>query len=297
MLCKKVEQTLREGISSKTMGLYWDRHDEIPIESFSLVSWHAIGHAMRKETALKQHWLVKHSTGVCGVNAVLVSWKEKESAICVRCGKIENARHVWECQHTSSQVIWHKALLELHEWMINHSAAPAITLALIEGLHNWYNGIPGPQWCPLTTAQHSIGWQHIITGKFHVMWIDVQQHHFIKIGRGKKSSLRWLSQLISRIWKIAWELWDKRNEYEHEDDQENKNRDYTSRIELEVAVGFANLHDSCYYLFFEREITHLRTTASVEYKRNWLELVYAARFVVTSASLPIPIITIAPLPV
>ena len=152
---------------------------------------------------MKQHWIVKHSTGTCGVNEKLVEWKEKESALCVRCKLIENAAHVWKCQHNSSREVWDNALIELKEWMVQNLAAPAITQALIQGLKNWYNDEPATRRCPLTTAQQTIGWQHVITGKFHVMWIDEQKHYFIKIGRGKKSSLRWLSKLISRIWKIA----------------------------------------------------------------------------------------------
>jgi hypothetical protein len=294
MVCKQVETTLREGISAQTMGLYWDRHD---LSQFAVVSWKAIGKAMRKETPLKRQWIVKHSTGNCGVNKKLVEWKEKDSAACVRCGEIETAGHVWTCQHNSTRIIWDQSLIELKEWMINHAAAPDLTVALIQGLTNWYNGNTTTNGCHITKAQHTVGWQHIITGKFHILWIEVQQHHFLKIGCGKKSALGWLSKLISRIWKIAWTLWDKRNEYEHEDDQENKNRDYTLRIEHELAIGFDNIHDSCHYLFSEREITHLRTVARVEYKRNWLELVIASRFVLTSASIPIPALPIAPLPV
>jgi hypothetical protein len=279
------------------MGMYWDRHDEIELSKFPTVAWHSMGHSMKNETALKQHWVVKHSTGICGVNEKLVQWKEKTSAFCVRCGKIENAAHVWKCKHHSSQVIWDKSLLELKDWMIDQSAAPSIINALIQGLKNWYDDMPSAPGCPLSMAQQSIGWQHIITGKFHVIWIDEQQHHFFKIGRGKKSSLRWLSKLISRIWKIAWALWEVRNEYEHEDDIQKRNLIYTSRIEQELAEGFMNLHESCQYFFSEREVTHLRTTATVEYKRHWLDLVSAARFVITSASLPIPILPLAPLPI
>ena len=210
---------------------------------------------------------------------------------------IENAAHVWSCRHPSSRSVWDQALLDLKEWMILNSTAPEITQALIQGLSNWYKNDPATQGCMLTDAQMDIGWQYVIIGRLHIDWIEVQQRHFIKIGRGKKSSLRWLSKLISRIWKIAWDLWDKRNEFEHADDQLNRNREYTIIIEQEVAYGYADLHESCYYFFSEREITHLRTNATVEYKRNWIALVNAARFVVTSASLPLPIIPIAPLPV
>lgn len=88
MICKKVEPTIREGISANTMGLDWERHNAISSEHFPSVSWQAIGYAMKKETPLKQHWIVKHSTGICGVNEKLLEWNEKESALCVRCKMI-----------------------------------------------------------------------------------------------------------------------------------------------------------------------------------------------------------------
>jgi hypothetical protein len=40
---KRVESTLREGISATTMGLYWDRHDAIDLSYFPYVSWQASG--------------------------------------------------------------------------------------------------------------------------------------------------------------------------------------------------------------------------------------------------------------
>ena len=54
------------------MGFYWDKHNDISLQQFNLVSWKAIGLAMKKETAHRQHWIVKHSTGICGVNEKLV---------------------------------------------------------------------------------------------------------------------------------------------------------------------------------------------------------------------------------
>ena len=297
MICKQIDITLKEGISAHTMGLYWDRHQEISLNAFPMVSWQAVGMAMKRETPLKQHWIVKHATGTCGVNATLVDWKEKTSVECVRCRARENAGHVWKCQHHSSSTIWDNALIELEIWMENHFTSPHIIQALILGLHNWYKGKPGTRGCLLTSAQQSIGWQHVITGKFHIHWLEVQQQHFLQTGRGKKSSIRWLAQLISRIWKIAWDLWEKRNEYEHENDQLHKHQEYSMRIAQEIAYGYEDLHESCHYCFADREITHLRTIATVEYKRQWIALVASARIAETSAILPSNMLPIAPLPI
>ena len=153
MICKKLDDTLKEGISAHTMGLYWDRHDAITLQAFPTISWQAVGLAMKKETHLKQHWMVKHSTGTCGVNETLVSWNEKESTECVRCRAVENAGHVWKCQHHSSSLIWDRSLVELELWMEAHFTSPIIIQALIKGLSNWYKGNPSTRGCFLTTAQ------------------------------------------------------------------------------------------------------------------------------------------------
>ena len=69
------------------------------------------------------------------------------------------------------------------------------------------------------------------------------------------------------------------------------------RIAQEIAYGYEDLHESCHYCFADREITHLRTIATVEYKRQWIALVASARIAETSAVLPSNMLPIAPVPI
>ena len=42
-----------------------------------------------------------------------------------------------------------------------------------------------------------------------------------------------------------WELWEKQNEYEHENDQVQRHQEYSARIEQEAVNVHEDLHDSC----------------------------------------------------
>ena len=251
---------------------------------------------MRQSQTSTRHWLVKHATGKCGVNATQVHWKQKKSPECLRCKEYEDATHVWKCQHNTTAELWDNELHELSLWMISINTAPYIVESLTAGLRNWYSGSTLRPWCPLIKAQQSIGWDNVILGRFHTSWKDTQQDYYL-VNYSKKSASAWLTKLILQMWKIAWKLWLVRNEYEHEHDVERQNNEFDHCIEIELSVGSSNLPQSQQHMFSERETTFLRTKARLDYKRQWLENVKACRFALTSASIQAPIVYIAPTPI
>lgn len=226
------------------------------------------------EKPTKKHWLVKHATGNCGVNAILVHRKKKLCPNCLRCGKYEDSIHVWKCQHHTTSELWDHELNELRLWLISINTSLYIVDSLIDGLHNWYSGSNLRPWCPLIKAQHLVGWNNIMLGRLHQSWKETQQDYFIA-NFSKKSASAWLTKLILQIWKIAWKLWLVRNEFEHENDAERRNIEYSHSIEVEI------------------EITFLRTKARLDYKRQWLENIKACRFSLTSASIQNTLVRIA----
>ena len=295
-ICKQLQSNIREGISANTMQKYWNKKNQVTPVTFPSISWQEVGKAMKQNKIEKRHWIVKHSTGNCGVNAILVHRKKKLIPNCLRCGNYEDSVHVWKCQHSTTSELWDRELDELKLWMISISTAPYIVESLIEGLRNWYSGSNLRTWCPLNQAQHVVGWNNLILGRFHQSWMETQHDHF-RANFSKKSASAWLTKLILQIWKIAWKLWLVRNEYEHENDAERKNIEFSHSIEVEIAIGFDNLPHSHRHMFNENEITYLRTTARIDYKRQWLENLQACRFAQTSASIPTSIMNIAPTPI
>jgi hypothetical protein len=257
-ICQHLQTNIREGISEDIMQAYWARKEFIPTPQFPQIAWPELHIAMKKSQPTTRQWITKHATGLCGVNDTLVKWKEKTCSDCRRCGDHETAQHVWQCQHPSSATIWEHSLTELSLWMLSVDSSPYLTEALISGLRCWYSSLPLHSWCPLHQAQQQIGWHNIIYGQFHTIWIATQTNYFALI-KTKKSVANWLALVIIRIWKIAWQLWLVRDEWEHLKDDERLNREYSFQIEHEIAYGFESLPRKYWYMFSEQEIVFLRT--------------------------------------
>jgi hypothetical protein len=47
--------------------------------------------------------------------------------------------------------------------------------------------------------------------------------------------------LIKKLWGVAWEFWEHRNEKEHAHDTTNLNVTTNSLIEVEITTGFTDL--------------------------------------------------------
>jgi hypothetical protein len=295
-ICQHLQTTIREGISEDIMTAYWSRKEFIPAAQFQRITWPALHIAMKKSQPSTRHWITKHATGLCGVNSTLVNWKEKTCPNCKRCSGYEDAQHVWQCQHHSSATIWEHSLEELSLWMLSIDSSPYLTTALISGLQCWYSGLPLHSWCPLHQAQVHIGWDNLIFGRFHQIWITTQADYLVLM-RKKTSASNWLAMVIIRIWKIAWQLWLVRDEWEHLNDDERMNREFSIQIESEIAYGFDTLPRRYWYMFSERETDFLRTDARTDYKRQWLKNLQAVRFSQTSSSIQTQPSTPAPLPV
>jgi hypothetical protein len=82
---------------------------------------------------------------------------------------------------------------------------------------------------PLVREQNSIGWNHILKGRFSHKWVQCQQLH-IHLDPGtdstKQSGEIWLKRVLNRLWTSLWDVWLIRNDNLHARDRqlkENKN--------------------------------------------------------------------------
>jgi len=76
---------------------------------------------------------------MCGVGKFLVIWKEQDYSACPRCGRFEDAVHVWRCQAATTKEIWKAQLSTLSMWLESINTAPAIMHAILLGLSLWYD--------------------------------------------------------------------------------------------------------------------------------------------------------------
>lgn len=67
-------------------------------------------------------------------------------------------------------------------------------------------------------------------------WSIHQGMHYKNLG-SKKTGLRWLVGVIRRLWQIAWNLWELRNEAEHLNDLKEANEKADEELELLITEG------------------------------------------------------------
>jgi hypothetical protein len=181
-----------------------------------------MGVAMSAMPIQRQHWISKTISGFCATGVMMKRRRERPSDGCPRCGEPEDVEHIWHCQH-DTHVIWNKSMEKLNKWMTSNEMHPALRMLIIEGLDKWRSGtgIQGmrPQWLnDLAERQAQCGWQNFFEGLLLQEW-RVEVHAHLSQIKSKRSSKRWTSALIRKLWQVAWDLWEHHNGYLH--DKEN----------------------------------------------------------------------------
>jgi hypothetical protein len=103
--------------------------------------------------------------------------------------------------------------------MTSINTDPNIASTIIEYLDSWRNDIPpsGQLDTDINTLiqlQSQIGWQSFLEGFTHRKWEEAQISYYKSI-HSLRSGKRWITQLIIKLWGVAWDLWDHRNQVLH----------------------------------------------------------------------------------
>jgi hypothetical protein len=256
----------------------FNRYERVHIEGFDLVDWQALEHAMNTSTVRQRQWISKRAARDCGCNYIRCKRRERETDGCPFCGECETVVHVLKCTSDESRRLWESAILELQQWLDDKSTDPFITESLISGLRSWRNdpeGVVIPGNNPLLAEQTRIGWNSVLEGVFGLIWQQTQTQFFRK-QNSLRSGQRWMSQLIRRIWKIPWDLWQLRNQKEHLQDYEKMLDRLRLEVQDQVHQGHNNFPDLV-HLFSESEIETITSLKDVQYVRAWLRNVRAGR--------------------
>jgi hypothetical protein len=97
---------------------------------------------------------------------------------------------------------------------------PDIIETIHKYLSSWHSNSPFEFVCPNTTYQalsdqQVIGGRRFFEGWVVKSWTDIQQHYYSLI-HSRRSGRRWTIELIKRLWQIAWDIWQHRNDVLHE---------------------------------------------------------------------------------
>jgi len=159
---------------------------------------------------------------------------------------------------------------------------PKLRTAIIEGLHHWRDPT---QVCQesvsydirlAVTLQDSIGWQQFINGQVGYRWKGIQQEYLEFLSR-RNTGKKWVRELIKKLWGVAWDMWEHRNDILHNTLTPAKLRrieDMNTRIQDQFELGRDGL--------LPRNLHWLQAPEKVirydfELKAQWLESITLAR--------------------
>jgi hypothetical protein len=156
---------------------------------------------------------------MCGVGKFMQLWKEKDNPACPRCGRFEDATHVWLCQGEGASEVWDQSLERLKNWLQDSKMDPDLQEVILNYLNGWRYGTTDDLPIPyglnqLIDQQNAIGWKSFLEGWTGSEWEATQQAHYNLI-RSRKSGKRWVISLIKKMWEVAWDLWEHRNSILH----------------------------------------------------------------------------------
>jgi hypothetical protein len=258
----------------------WIEKGRIPEAELAHIDYTTTEQALQSVEPSIRRWVTKHTSGFCGVNMWMKRWKWRDSAKCPRCDEpIEDANHVWLCRGAESPARWTVALASLHVEMALSHTDPSLTNIIISRLTSWQSGSPNELFPTLPiqyqdTLQHQDqqGWHNFFMGMPSIGWVALQQQHFLRTA-SLKSGRRWMTAIIRKQWRVAWDIWDYRNSVVHHKDFGTAAALMVHAVRTEYAKGVAS---SDMRTFFKAPLQAL-LIQSIQHQAEWLWRVQTAR--------------------
>ncbi len=104
------------------------------------IDWQLIGKSMRSIPRARQIFIMKHTSGMCGVGKFMKRWREWDQDSCPRCGMPEDAPHVWRCKGGGTAELWNKAVEDLTNTLRQLETDPTLQHIITLYLHSWWSG-------------------------------------------------------------------------------------------------------------------------------------------------------------
>jgi Reverse transcriptase (RNA-dependent DNA polymerase) len=258
----------------------WLEKGRVPADELAHIDYTTTEQAMQAVEPTVRRWVTKHTSGFCGVNMWMHRWKWRDSAQCPRCNEpIEDANHVWLCQGADSPARWTVALASLQVEMALSGTDPLLSNIILNRLTSWQSG-SNPEIFPALPSlykdtllhQDQQGWNNFFMGLPSTGWVDLQQQYFHQTA-SLKSGRRWLTAIIRKQWRVAWDIWDYRNSVVHDIDCGTEATQMALSICTEYAKGVAS---SEMRIFFKVSLQTL-LQRSLQHQAEWLWRVQSAR--------------------
>jgi hypothetical protein len=278
-ITSNLRETLREACALPRALSYWERKNRFGILGTAEIDWDALGGAMKTTPTSRQHWVSKTISGFCATGRMMQRRRERDSDACPRCGEPETVQHIWKCKFDTDE-LWESSMQGVRNWLTINNTHPEMIRVIIESLNRWRteDNVPVLTHIPwlqgLIDKQKACGWQNFFEGLVLKDWRAVMENYLRKT-RSKKSSKRWITALIRKLWQVAWDLWEHRNGYLHEKDNNLISEQVNKGIQEQFNLGYFELDQQTQALFLKGLAALLRKPLDV--RQQWLRRVKVAR--------------------
>lgn len=186
------------------------------------IDWEVAGLLAQKLGIMQRlHW-IKHACDRAPTGKWMKRFKLWSSAECPRgCGaKKEDQDHIVKCPEATTD--WTELLDLFHQWSKESRGPPDLGFVFTEGLNAWREDrepdftseVLVPDLREASLAQTAIGWSQVLKGRVHKSWSTVCTAYFRSQG-SRRSGRRHMQVVISKLWDVAWDLWESRNHAAH----------------------------------------------------------------------------------
>jgi Reverse transcriptase (RNA-dependent DNA polymerase) len=283
---KALQSEIITGIHGTAAKERWNKKKRFLEGTSEDIDWEAQGKAIASVQHSRQVWIVKHAVGMCGVGKWMKRWKQRESAECPRCQHPEeDEEHVWKCQNTEAKNVWKKSIEKLREWMTLKKTDPELRDGICLRLNEWRDDLPKSDLFSRRIAiqqlfeqQDKVGWRVFLEGCVVLDWAAVQQDYYTRIV-SRKTGKRWVTELIQKLWQVAWDQWEHRNGILHKKEErkvhELLSRETDRALRTEYTRGMDGLPSNNAHFFSKTLLELLK--ADLQSKRLWVANVRTAR--------------------
>jgi len=159
------------------------------------------------------------------------TWKLQTEDKCPRCQQpAEGKNHISQCQEMAAVKRWETSLQKLDDLRQTEQMEPRI-----QQEWQWNIGQPTPpnnKQSEVAKEQEAVGWDLILEGSASKKWCEQQANHW-KAYKSQKSSKCWTTELLKKLMRIAWDMWQHHNKVLHE---ELDNQALILEVEINICI-------------------------------------------------------------
>jgi hypothetical protein len=111
-------------------------------------------------------------------------------------------------------------LKKLDDWLSEVGTLPDIRESILHHLDSWRSPDANSRYhnyatITLLDLQGECGWQSLLEGFVTKAWAD-RQHAYYSMIQAPCTGKQWITELIKKLWAVAWNQWEHRNRVLHE---------------------------------------------------------------------------------